>query len=101
MQPRNVLKWRATDYLQAVNQYIYDTTGDLTQVYLVSVHGEDGGTGILTEVIFLTGGQEAARNFRENVLTDWDKVQEMLPADKFGKGHVMRLADWCLLIFLF
>ena len=94
LEPRNFLRWRATDYLVSVHEYVKKYLGADTMVQLVSVHGEDGGTGINTEVVFLTGGMKAAKTFREDVLTDWDKVQTMLPAEKFGKGCHMEGYSW-------
>ena len=94
LEPRNFLRWRSTDYLVAVHDYVKKELGAENTVQLVSVHGEDGGTGINTEVVFLSGGREAARRFREDVLPDWDKVQEMLPANTFGKGCHMEGYSW-------
>ncbi len=94
LEPRNFLRWRATDYLVSVHDYVKKYLGFETTVHLVSVHGEDGGTGINTEVVFLTGGVKAARTFREDVLTDWDKVQTMLPAEKYGAGCHMEGYSW-------
>ena len=94
LEPRNFLRWRATDYLVSVHEYVKKYLGADNTVQLVSVHGEDGGTGINTEVVFLTGGIKAARTFREDVLTDWDKVQIMLPEEKFGTGCHMEGYSW-------
>lgn len=94
LEPRNFLKWRAGDYVDRIASYINETTGNVVSTYLASVHGEDGGTGAVTTVIFLTGGIKAAQNFRDGVLKQWDEVQKMLPASPFGQGCHMEGYSW-------
>lgn len=94
LEPRNFLRWRANDYLSRTVDYINQTMGEYAEAWLSSVHGEDGGTGAITTVIFFTGGREAAEKFRTETLEDWDIVQNMYPAYPFGKGCHMEGYSW-------
>ena len=124
LEPRNFLRWRANDYLSRTVDYInevgpapvsptfhypppsdslahsrslaltHQTMGEYAEAWLSSVHGEDGGTGAITTVIFFTGGREAAEKFRTETLEDWDIVQNMYPAYPFGKGCHMEGYSW-------
>ena len=66
--------------------FITHAVAALTEASVISLHGEDGGTGVITRLTFLSGGSKAADDFRKNVLPDWDKIQEIWPAERFGKG---------------
>ena len=57
-----------------------------TQVQIVGIHGEDGGTGVITRITFITGGQAAVDNFRKNIAPNWTIIQTIWPEDRFGKG---------------
>eukprot|EP00889_Picochlorum_renovo_P004471 jgi/Picre1/31501/NNA_006853.t1 len=92
--PKNFYKWLIQDYLRALVQYMLPT---LTEASVISLHGEDGGTGVVTRLTFLNGGSKAADDFRKNILPDWDKIQEIWPAERFGKGcHMEGYSFECL-----
>jgi len=83
LPPAEFVRYRARDYLEAIVSYMLP---EVVRVSIISVHGEDGGSGVVTTITFLTGGQKAAEKFRETVLTDWDEIQAIWPAASFGKG---------------
>ncbi len=93
LEPRNFISWRLNDYLDRTVDYLNETTGDQVGAWVNSVHGEDKGSGVVTTVIFYTGGRKAADNFR-SFLQDWDNVQDMYPRYPFGKGCHMEGYSW-------
>jgi len=93
LEPRNFISWRLNDYLDRTVDYLNETTGDQVGAWVNSIHGEDKGSGVVTTVIFYTGGRKAADNFR-SFLQDWDNVQDMYPRYPFGKGCHMEGYSW-------
>lgn len=87
---KNLLKGAKFNYLHAVQ----------TEIQIVGIHGEDGGTGVITRITFITGGHAAADNFRTNTAPDWDKIQEIWPKDRFGEGcHLEGYSFTCVVSF--
>lgn len=91
--PPNFVKYHKDFYLKTLIQYFYPL---LTEIEIIGVHGEDGGSGVVTRITWLSGGVEAAEEFRK-ICPVWDEIEGIFNSEDFGEGcHLEGFSYTCV-----
>jgi hypothetical protein len=93
-------KFTPTPFKKYANDYMRRLVATLSKnkvkVSIMGLQGEDGGCGVHTKVIFLSGGSAAATDFRSKLIK-FGEGNKIWPAAKYGDGvHLEGISQVCL-----